>query len=405
MRKSSSQDYGFLVDNLSIKETQLGADGKLSPGDYDSLISDARALYAHPGLTPQQRSNIEVKIAQYNAAKQKDSLATNNDISRLNRDVKDDMAKIIQRYGNDPAKFLAAKSALLTAKIDQLSSSINQIETSGDDATAHRNELTTSLQDYQDVAQALEDVKKGGTGSNYATYLTTNSRGEIVDMDIARVGSKTGYMPTNGTYSGLPVYGKPNKFDNGKPTFQFGNQNFVQSDTLTTSPDGVTQQKVLVAGGGGRGGITVNGGNVAIDPSQVRTQGALRPGSWAQGEKGIYQVQPDGSYKKYINADKAKLGISDGDIISIPRSMEQGIIPQVKETIDSSMPVPPPQPSVPQVAPATTPGAATSTQAAPTAGGSPKTPAPTVRAPQDASGTAAATSTPAKGFFARLFGQ
>lgn len=417
-RKSASRDYGFLVDQLQIKEDQLASDGKLSPGDYDLLSSSAQELYAHPGLTPEQRSNVQVKIAGYKRSKNTTNLSDKNDISRINREVEDDNAKNTAAYANNPQKFLETQAAVYSAKIEQLSTSIDQIETSGGDATNHRNELNSTLQDYHDTVQALTDVKgydkSGKSKSGFAAYVVTNSSGEVTGMKVGRTGGQAGYMPTNGLYGGLVVYGKANKIENGLPVFEFGNQRFVQTDNLVTGPDGVTSQKVLVAGGGGRGGISVNKGSIDVDPTGVRSQSSIRSGGWAEGEKGfLYQRGADGKYKKYVNADKTKLGIKDGDIVRIPRSFEQGIVKDVSETVDASTPISMPIPA--DVAPGSTNPASTVSAPAPAPGGpasfmqdqgpkgTPRTPAPVSRAPQDAQGMAAAEDKKGKGFFATLF--
>ena len=192
LRGTSSQDYGFLVDQLDIKRNQLEADGKLSPGDYKLLTAEAQKIYAHPGLTPAQRSNIEVKISSYQSDSNKNLSKDANNISRINREIKDDMSKIGLRFSNQPTKFLEAQAAAYNAKIDSLSESINQLEAAGDDATEHYNELTTTLDDYNNTLQALDDVTnyKGGSAptSNYAAYVVTNSKGEVVDLKVDRVG-------------------------------------------------------------------------------------------------------------------------------------------------------------------------------------------------------------------------
>lgn len=436
LRKSSNQDYGFLVDQLSIKEDQLASDGKLSPGDYDLLTSEARKIYSHPGLTAAQRSGLEVKIAGYSKQKQVDTVNNSNDISELNRNVSDDMTKIVQNFSNDPQKFLQAQAALYSAKIDQLSTSIDSLEASGDDATNHQNELTNTLKSYNDTITALNDVStydhSGNSKSNYAAYLVTNSKGEIVDMKINRFGGQSGYMPTNGIYGGLPVYGKVNRSDNGKSSFQLGTQEFVESNNLsTTGPDGISSQKVLVAGGGGKGGIVVNGKNVDIDTTKISSQNGIPNGGYLQGSKGfIYQKNDDGSYKKYVNATPEQLNIQPGQIVKMPQSFEQGILGNVSETVDASapinVPIPPPG-SASTTTPSTIPpggaGAAgddmTKMQSAISAMGSgpissqlPTPPkgrpntggAPVTRAPQSSQGIAGQALGKVTGFLGSIFG-
>lgn len=414
MRKSSG-DYGFLVDQLDIKRAELESDGKLTPGDYDYLTSEAQKLYGHPGLTPAQRSNIEVKIANFQKDKKISSSKESNDIAQLNREAKDDQAKIGLRFSNDPEKFLEAQTAVQQAKIERLSQSINALESAGDDASNHYNELTTALNDLADTQQALDDVKVGKTSgapvSNYAAYIVTNSRGEVNDLKIQRVGAQSGYLETNGLYGGLPVYGKVNRKEYGKNVFILGNQTFSANDVVLPGPDGTLKPSVLISSDkqkNVKGGFSVaETGYTPIDLNSVRPQSAIREGSYIRGENGfIYEAQPGGTYKKYVNYDPEKLGITENDILIVPRSFEQGIMKSVTETADGAeaATLPAPVNLLPSTNSATT-TPATTTPAAPAPVGRAQTGgAPTVRAPGTASGQAASESGKAKGFFAKLFG-
>ena len=419
LRKSSSSDYGFLVDQLDIKQSQLESDGKLSPGDYDLLKEMAAKIYSHPGLSPAQRSNIEVKIANYDQKKKVDTLNSTNDISRLGREIKDDLSKIGLRYANDPEKFLTAKSAALNAKIDSLSESINSLESAGDDTSNHMNELNATLSEYNDTLQALDDVK-GSVGatapkSDYAAYITTNSKGEITDLKIDRIGGVSGYNETNGLYGGLQVYGKVNRKDaSGNKVFQLGTQTFSASDVVIPNADGTMKPSTLISSDkqkNAKGGITISqSGYTPVDLTTVKPQSAIRDGGWVEGEKGfLYQKQQDGSYRKYVNSDKTKLGISDGDVLRVPRSFEQGIIKNVTETVDGSATPEAPVPMTMFSQPAgPTPAAPTEVQnfqqsqakSTPNTGG-----APTERAPQSSQGIAQKAMGAAKGFLGKLFGQ
>lgn len=419
LRGTSSQDYGFLVDQLDIKRNQLEADGKLSPGDYKLLTAEAQKIYAHPGLTPAQRSNIEVKISSYQSDSNKNLSKDANNISRINREIKDDMSKIGLRFSNQPTKFLEAQAAAYNAKIDSLSESINQLEAAGDDATEHYNELTTTLDDYNNTLQALDDVTnyKGGSAptSNYAAYVVTNSKGEVVDLKVDRVGAQGGYVETNGVYGGLPLYGKVNRKEFGKNVFTLGSQTFSAKDTVIPGPDGTLKPSTLISTAqqkNAKGGFSIaQSGYSPVDLASVKPQSAIRSGGWIEGEKGfLYQRQDDGSYKKYINSDKEKLGITDNDIIKVPRSYESGIMNNVVETIDGSVPTQAPVPDASMVGPmpqaTTTPQRAATTtppQAQP-AGRSQTGGAPTERSPQTSQGIVGKAIGVAKGFFSNLFG-
>lgn len=441
---SSSQDYGFLVDQLEIKENQLASDGNLSPGDYKLLASEAQKLYGHPGLTPAQRSNLQVKYSSYLKGGSVKAISEGNDISRLNREVEDDQATINLRFSNDPAKYLEAQADVQVAKINRLSESIDSLDAAGDDTTNHVNELNSTLAEYSDTLQALEDVNSYQPGqaptSGYAAYVVTNSHGEVTSLKVKRVGSESGYIETNGVYGGLPLYGKVNHKEYGKNVFVLGGKQFSAADTVIPGPDGTMKPTTLISTDmqkNGKGAYTVaQSGYTDVDLGTVRPQSSVRAGAWIQGDKGfLYQMQEDGRYKKFVNADKEKLGIKDNDIIRMPKSFEQGILNNVSETVDGSIAPITPQPdtlSGPANIPSPDAGTDANQQtgfansrlgrAAMNAAGviSPLIPAaanalggkgrpntggaPTERAPSTAGGIANKAVSAVKGFFGNLFG-
>ena len=415
LKKGSSQDYGFLVDQLEIKESSLSSDGKLSPGDYQLLASEAQKLYAHPGLSPAQRSNIEVKIASYKSKSKSTGLKDTNDISRLNREVDDDVSKIGLRFSNSPEKFLQAQATLLVGKIERLSESVDQLQSAGDDASQHQNELNAALSEYQNTLQALDDVENYKTGSptsNYAAYVTTNAKGEVVNLKIDRIGAASGYTETNGVYGGLPMYGKINRKEYGKNVFILGNQTYSASDVVVPGPDGSMKSSVLIESSmqkKGKGFSISESGYVDVDLNNVKSQSAVRSGGWVEGDKGfLYQRKEDGTYKKYVNAKKEDLQIGDGDIIKLPRSMLDGIEKSATETIDWSA-----QPTVPTPAAMAAPNTEGATaqalpsgdqQTIPQGTGRPNTGgAPTERAPQDAKNIAGKALKVGGGVLRRIF--
>ena len=410
--QSSGQDYGILVDQLDILESTLSADGKLSPGDYTLLTQKAQQLYGHPGLSPAQRSNIEVKIASYKSSGNKSSLKDAQDISQLNNEVQDDERKASMLRGNDPAKFLEAQSAIQSAKVRQLADSINSLDQSGSDASAHMNEYNDALTSYQDTLKALEYVQGHQAGaapsSDYAAYITTNSDGEIVGVKVSREGTQSGYLETNGLYGGLKIYGKLNRKENGKNVFVLGNQRYSGTDVVIPGPDGTMKTSTLVNESmqKGKQGMftTAVAGYSDMDPASVRTQSAIRNGGYAQGSKGfIYKKNEDGSYTKYVNATAEKLQISDNQIIKLPNSMEQSILGSVTSTIDSAMPAPT-LPVPPTMTPTTSaPATPTTTPMSRAPAGSPP-PQPTSRSPQSSQGLASRVIGGAKSFLAGLFG-
>ena len=417
LQKSSSQDYGFLTDQLTIKENSLAADGKLSPGDYDLLVAEGQKLYGHPGFTPAQRSNLSVKISSWQKSKKTSSLNDSQDITRLNNEVKDDGLKNSMLLANNPAVFMKATLASTKAKLNSLSESINNIQDAGGDASSHLLEYENTLNTYNDQLQASEDMTNyqaapsGKPSSAFAAYVTTNSKGEVTGVTIDKAGAKTGYAETNGMYGGLSIYGNA-KIINGKQTFKFGDQTFSAANLLVPDPQnpGSFKNNKLVsessqsALGAGRTKATA-GQYIDVTPSTIRSQSAIPTGTYALGSKGfIYQAKEDGSYKKMVNYTPQSLGIDPNDIPSIPKDYENNlIIPKVSETVDGSNPinVPLPSTSINTGGPAVN----QSTPQQTTSGGRPNTPSPTVRAPQSSEGIASRALGAAKSFLGGLFGK
>lgn len=430
-KKSGSQDYGFLIDQLSILENSLATDGKLSPGDYDLLNKKAQELYAHPGLTPDQRSNVSVKISSYKKQKGVESLRDNSDITTINNDMKSENAKQVMLLANNPTAFLSAKAATLRANANQLADSIDRLDAAGDDSSSQYNSYIAITGELQNTLQALNDVQNYKAGqpptSNYAAYMVTNSRGEIVDLKVDRIGNQNGYNETNGVYAGLPIYGKLNRKDQqGNKIFQLGNKTFTASDISTPNADGSMKPSVLVdttMQKNLKGGISIStAGYSDVDPTTVKPQQAAAPGSFLEGTNGFfYQQKEDGSYTKFTNTSKEKLmerfNLTDGDFQRVPKQYESGMIRSVKETDDGSIPIAMPLPTD-MNAGTTTPSGSLSTttpqnnaaqdeqqggifgKGRPNTGG-----APTERAPFSASGIASKAIGAAKGFFGKVFGQ
>lgn len=421
--RSASQDYGVLVDQLDIMENSLAADGKLSPGDYKLLTAKAQELYGHPGLTPAQRSNIEVKISSYRSASSKTQLKDTQDISQLTNEAKDDERKASILFGNNPQKFLQAQAAIQQAKVSQLADAINTLDTSGQDSSAHTLEYNQAVSDLQDTLQALEVTKTHTPGaapaSDYVAYVTTNNNGEITGVQVGREGSQSGYLETNGLYGGLKIYGKLNRKENGKNVFLLGNQRYSAADVVIPGPDGSLKTSTLVneSGQKGKSGTftTAVAGYTDMDPAATPTQATIRAGGYAEGSNGfIYKKNTDGSYTKYVNGNAANLNISPNDIIKLPKSMEQSLIGNVTSTVDASVPVPStlpaPQSVVPNTAPTGISPATRATISAIPAGpmdrlpaGSPP-PQPTSSSPNTSGNIFQRTVQSAGGFLGRVFG-
>lgn len=421
MRKSSGGDYGFLIDQLTIKENQLASDGKLSPGDYDLLKGEAQKLYGHPGFTKDQRSNLAVKISSYEKNKKTSNLQDSENLTRLDNETKDDNLKSSMILASKPEAFMKANIASTRAKINSLSDSINNLQAAGDDASAHMLKYQEALNDYNDLLQAADDMKNYAPGgqptSAFAAYVTTNSKGEVTGIQVQKAGSRTGFAETNGLYGGLPVYGNA-KVLNGKQTFKFGDQTFSATNILVPDPlnPGSFKNNKLVSEasqtsvGGGRTRATA-GAYVEVLPDSIRSQSVVPVDSYVKGSKGfIYKAKSDGTYQKIVNSSAEKLGLDINDIPSIPKEYETNLVmPRISETIDASLPPETPLPSTLDAG-STNPQTTTSPTSpsspnfiGPLPKGQSRTPAPTERAPQDAAGVADKTKKSA-GFFSKLFG-
>lgn len=419
LQKSSTQDYGFLADQLSIKENSLSSDGKLSPGDYDLLITEAQKLYAHPGLTPDQRSNVSVKISSWQKNKKVSNLNDAQDLTRLNNEVKDDGVKNSMLLASNPEAFIKATLDSTKQKLNSLTNAINNLQDSGGDASSHLLEYEKTLNTYSDLMQASEDIinyksaPSGKPTSAFAAYVTTNSRGEVTGIAIDKAGSKTGYAETNGMYGGLPVYGNA-QIINGKQTFKFGDQTFSAANILVPDPQnpGSFKNNKLVSEstqsqiGSGRTKATA-GQYVEVQPTTIKSQSVIPSGSYAMGSKGfIYQAKEDGSYKKLVNMTPEILGVDPKDIPAIPKDYENNlIIPRVTETVDGSNPINMPTPTT--MSPVVPTSSTTMTNQSPQAqtGGRPNTPSPTVRSPKTSQGIAGKVMGAAKSFLGGLFGK
>lgn len=418
-KKTGGQDFSYLIDRLEIKKNQLEADGKLTAGDYQILEEMAQEIYAHPGLSEANRSNLDVKMSNYQSEAEKIKLKDAGDIPRINREGDDDHATLTMLAGNNPAIFLEGKAESLRNKASTLADSIDQAQVSGADYTNHLSEYKKTIQQLEDIQQAQSDAAayvpgQANPNSDFVAYVTTNSRGEIQDMNIERTGSKTGYLETNAVMSGFQVYGKVNKKENNSNVFRLGNETFTAPDLLTPGPDGSMRAPLLVASSQQQGGAAFqtaqNGQFVEVDPNTVRTNDTFEEGDWLKGQSGfLYQKQADGSYKKNVNVTEEQVGATN--VMRIPKVMEDGLASSVTETIDPTM-IAPEQEQAPidtmgPVAPTAPTSAAYPTsgpQSKEVAAGTSRTSGPMSRAPKSAAGVAENTQSGARGFLSRLFG-
>lgn len=418
-RSGSGGGYNVLVDQLSILEKSLEFDGKLSPGDYNHLISEGRKLMAAPNLTSDQRSNIAVKIAGYQKNKSTDGIKDTENIDILNREVQDSMRQNVQLLADKPQVLLQANADALKAKIGRLTDAVNRADAAGDTDSATKSlmEYNSTVSDLHDTLQALSDSQNykagsGQPGSDYVAYVITNNKGDISDVQFGRVG-KSGYVQTNGLYGGMQVYGKVNAKENGKNVFMMGGQRFSAPDSVLPGPDGTFTSKPLVAESSQKGGkgFKYTSGTPYVDfaPETLKAQNTIDPGGWAQGGNGsLYQRQQDGSYKKYVNVKDTQfetLGITPNNLLKIPNVLEQGIVSGVRETIDAAggIAMPPAMSTGPT--PTASPSVAPTPVLSPEAGGTARTPAPTDRSPQSTQGYAQRAIKAAGGFLGKIFGR
>ena len=418
--KGSAETYNTLIDFLSIKENQLEVDGKLSAGDFDLLITDAQKLMSNPALNAGQRSNIAVKLSQYQKSKSLSGLKDQNDIEILNRELVDDYRKQNMLLASDPASLMQARSFAIQGKLERLTDSISNLEQSGSDPTNHINEFSATLSEYNDLLQASSETQNRQPGqapsSSFVAYVTTNSKGEINDVEIGRLGAKNGYAETNAVYGGMQVFGKVNRKENGENIFQIGSKRFSAPDMFEYDPNnpGSMKSRRLVEmqpQAQGKQGFNVADPNAYVDLQQndLRAQGAVGIGGWARGTGGaLYKRKENGLYEKYVNAESGSInGLDENDILNVPRTFESSINASVEKTIDATgQEVYLPEFQGPIQAGkegVRVNGAAP--QQAPQPQGEPRTPQPTSRAPQSATGIAGSALDSAKGFLGRLFGR
>lgn len=343
-RKSGGGGSGILLDQLQIAENMLAKDGYLSEGDYDTLINMAKTLQLSPGLTPDQRSSYNVKLSEYSKNKALVTQKNTSDIDRMNAAIKSESREDVMVSGNNPTEFLKGRAASLTAKIADLTETIDSRDQSGQDSSQYTMELNDTLRQYSDVINAQEAAKNFNPNDpspipGYAAYAVTNNKGEIVDIDYAPYGSKSGYVETSGMINGFQVYGKVNQKVNGRNVFKLGDQTFSGVDSMLPDPEnpGSFKASRLVNESQQSGNQYVKfgkNGYTNIDPRGVQIQSYIPRGTWAKGVNGTYYLRgEDGNYTKYLNFTPP---VPDDQILQIPKSLENRILAYSKQTVDGS---------------------------------------------------------------------
>lgn len=350
LRKASGgTGVGILADQLTILQNELGKDGYLSPGDYDILIKKAREIQTTGSLTAAQRSDYDVKISNFERAKEVAKLEKASDIESMNRTAKSEAAEDVMMVGNNPAEFLRGRVASAQAKLNDLTEIIERRTNSGQDSTEYMNEYQSALSDYNEKLSALGSME-GFDGKNpvlgYVAYVTTNEKGEIIDVDYGRHGSKTGYAETNSMIDGFQVYGKVNFKREGRNYFVLGDKMFSAPDMMIPDPEtpGSFKPNKLVANVTQRGPLTVGeSGYINIPGSEVKIQSYIPNNSWAKGVNGtVYKRRDDGGYSRYININQTLPDMPPIDsMLTLPQAYEQSLMRNVDETIDVSAPITP----------------------------------------------------------------
>jgi hypothetical protein len=424
-RAAPAQSYGYLIDQLKIKENLLASDGKLAPGDYKILLADAQKLLTNPGLTQAERSNVQVKVSDYQKAMKNDKLKDNQDIKRINDEISNDMKKVSYTAGNDPIAVLTAKAANLEGKIFRLNENIRQINSAGGDASQQELERLKANDEWRDTTDGLSAAANWQPGQppiqGFIMNVSTNNRGEIREVSFTRTPDSKHIM-TSAVLGGFQVAGLPNAqigSQENQNVFVLGNQKFSASTNLRPGPDGTFKQDTLVTEGqkvaqGARGRTKATSEYIEIPAGQVPTQRYSQPGEWIQGNNGeFYKSLDDGNFEKYINATKEDLGIDESSLMThMPKELiNSTVIPKTIRTNDAAL-------MKPQSTATSTPGFApnTSTSTIPgpttapvtpgptTPAGRSRTPGPINRAPSTAPDIAQSLGAKAKSFLGSLFG-
>ena len=419
--KKSGSTYNALSDLLAIRENMLASDGNLSPGDYDLLIKEAQQLRSNPGITNDQRSNIDVKISSYKKEKSVKAIDRRANTGDMNTGLENDNRISTLVAGNNPAAYLAMRVKSLGAYLSQAADAINEADAAGEDTGTLTIQYDKLLSEFQDTQKAYESAStynnEAQPTSDYTAYISTNSKGEITDVSIGKFGAKSGYLRTNAIYGGMQVWGKPN----AENKFVLGDTAYKPRDIMLPDPTNplAPGYKVLLPENTADKDVqsVVSTGNFGsftpIDLNKVRPQTFTEAGGWVKGMNGAYyQDKGNGTYKKYVNVKDPALisGFDPSNVLPVPKNYEDLIGSQSDETIDGaalagpSLPVgfvsSPQQSSTP--APSTTPSPA---QGAPMSyAPEARTSAPVSRAPQTAKGLAGQTIDKAKAFLGKMFG-
>ena len=424
-KKSASQDsYGFIVDQLDILEKTLEADdGFLAMGDYDILLEQAGRILADSRLSTKQRSSLSVKMAGYKKGKDLAQIKISGSVESINKEYKDDMQTAVQMAGNNIPLFLQAKESFLRNKLTSLNETVERIsenqslEEARVNASPYMQEILNVEDDLDSVVSAMSVIEnpEAGGGEGLGVYLTTNERGELMDVDVDRAESKSGFAKTSDTANGIVIYGNTQAGPGNKKIIKIGNNSFVQPN-IDMSFFGETP----VYGRQTGMGIQTGGQAGTIDLSTIPIKRATRTGEWAGSisSSTLYRQEPDGTYTKYsggaAESKRKELQSLGVGFLPVNSLRERDISRLSTRTIAGEMtPLPEgffggsSQAPSPQLAPLMMQSQQTSPQAAApqttSLAGVKRTAGPTTQAPQKAQGIAQRTLESAKGLFSGFF--
>src|SRR3990167_2864185 len=416
-KQPSSPDYGFLLDRVRIKMDRLGEDGKLAPGDYDSGIAEYQKLYAHPGFSRSQRSDIEVLISGLQREKSLSIVKDFQDLPRLNREVENGYKERVYRYGNDPLIVLKSQNANLEQKLFILRENVADMERAGDDSTQALLEFDSAKNQWLDTQAAIdlsENRKPGIPVEGFIANVETNSNGEIRDIRITK-GTEPGFILTTGILGGFTVAGKVDpkvSAREGKNVFKIGDTIFSAPSILRPGPAGELHPEILTSESqqtpfGSKGRTKAVGDFVELDSASIRPQKNSRPGDWIQSTDGsLYKDIGNRQYERYVGATKEQLQIGDSDIMkNLPDVILQTVKQRTVKTNDVSSQFNLPQGEMYGPVPPETGITPQASQVPSQPEGRSRTPAPVGASPRGGLGYAKQTIQKAGSFLKSLFGR
>lgn len=409
IRKAKGSSAGIIIDQLAILKNELGRDGFLSAGDYDLLIAEARKIRNGPSLTASQRSDMDVRISTFETEKAVVAIKRAGDTTRIGNTLENERREAAMVVGNIPSDYLGGRFDSYQATLNDLADAIRRGEVAGDDVSEEYNEYNQRIEEFAQIAAARDaqnsfDGKKPIPG--YVAFVSTNPMGEITDVDYLPYGAKSGYVETNGMIDGFQVFGKVNQKVDGKNVFILGNQKFSGADIMEPAPGnpGSLKPVRLVAESmqTGTGFKRGEQGFLNVPGVSLKVQSYIPKNSWAQGLNGTwYKRRDDGGYTKYLNFTPDE---EPKDYLRVPSSIEQMILGNVNETVDTTQSIMPddnfvPPPSAPEGEPPAGPSVPSEFVGPLPRGTTRRTPQqPTSRSPQTPGGLAQRTFNAASSF-------